>query len=50
MGEKEIQEGTWYTALRGPRVEDQGGGRVNYPYHRVAARQAVPDPGAEGGV
>ena len=51
VGEQGVQEGTKYTPLRGPRVEDQCGGCVvTYPYHLRAARQEVQDPVAEGGV
>ena len=51
VGEQGVQEGTKYTPLRGPSVEDQRGRRVvAYPYHLGAARQEVQDPVAEGGV
>ena len=40
VGEQGVQEGTKYTPLRGPSVEDQRGRRVvAYPYHLGAARQ-----------
>ena len=42
VGEPGVQEGTKYTPLRGPRVEDQHGGCVvTYPYHLGAACQEV---------
>ena len=51
MGERGVQEGTKYTHLRGPSVEDQRGRRVvAYPYHLGAARKEVQDPVAQGGV
>jgi hypothetical protein len=51
MSEQGVQEGTEHTPLRGPRVEDQGGGCVvSYSYHLGAARQEVLDPVSEGGV
>ena len=51
MGEQRVQEGTKYTPLRGPSVEDQCGRCVvAYPYHLGAAHQEVQDPVAEGGV
>ena len=51
MGEQGIQEGTKYTPLRGPSVEDQHGRRfVAYSCHLGAARQEVQDPVAEGDV
>jgi hypothetical protein len=51
VGEQGVQEGTKYTPLRVPSVEDQRGRRVvAYPYHLGAARQEVQDPVAEGGV
>ena len=43
--QKGVQEGTKYTPLRGPSVEDKRGRRVvAYPYHVGAARQEVKDP------
>ena len=50
VGEEGVQEGTNYTHLRGPSVEDQLGRRVvASPYHLGVARQEVQDPVAEGG-
>ena len=49
MSEQEVQEGTEHAPLRGPGVEDQRGGCVNYLYHQGAARQEVQDAVAERG-
>jgi hypothetical protein len=50
MGEQGIQEGTKYTPLRGPSVEDQHGRFVvAYSYPLGATRQKVQDPVVEGG-
>jgi hypothetical protein len=44
MSEQGVQEGTEHAPLKGPRVEDQHGGRVvTYPYHLGAARKEVQD-------
>ena len=46
-----VQDGTKYTPLRGPSVEDQRGRCVvAYSYHLGVARQEIHDPVAEGGV
>ena len=51
VGVQGVQEGTKYTSLRDPSVEDHRGIRVvAYPYHLGAARQEVQNPVAEGGV
>ena len=51
VSEQGLQEGTKYTPLRGPSVEDQRGRRVvAYSYHLGVARQEVQDPVAEEGV
>ena len=51
VGEQGVQEGTKYTPLRGPSIEDQRGRLVvAYPYHQGATRQEVQDPVSEGGV
>ena len=51
VGEQGVQEGTKYTPLRGPNVENQCGRHVvACPSHLGVARQEVQDPVAEGGV
>ena len=47
IGEQGVQEGTEHAPLRGPRVEDQCGRCVTFPYHLGAARQEVRDPVTE---
>ena len=51
MCEQGLQEGTKYTPLRGPSVEDQCARRVvAYPYQLGVAGQEVQDPVTEEGV
>ena len=51
VGEQGVQEGSKYTPLRDPSVENQSDRHADaYPYHLEAARQEVQDPVAEGGV
>jgi hypothetical protein len=51
VSELGVQEGTKYTPLRGPSVEDQLDSHVVvYAYHLGVALQEVQDPVAEGGV
>jgi hypothetical protein len=49
--EQGVYEGTKYTPLWVPHVEDQhGGDDVAYTHHLGSDRQKVQDPVAEGGV
>ena len=51
VGEQGVQEGTKYTPMRVPSVEDQRGTcEVAYLYHLGVAHQEVQGSVAEGGV